>query len=215
MKIYIGFDKRQPVAFHVLAHSIIKRASIPVSITALNIDALPLKRTGLTEFTYSRYLIPLLEHYGEKERHSLFLDADMLCLGDIAELKRYESEHFDVMVVKNQQRFEWPSLMLFNNAKCKALTLDYIAAGSPNKLEWAQAGELPPEWNHCIGYDDPRPDAKLVHFTQGIPIFQQTKNCEYADQWSAEAKECFSSCSWDEIMGSSVHAERMRRELRA
>jgi lipopolysaccharide biosynthesis glycosyltransferase len=67
----------------VLAHSIYKRASKPVSITPLVLSQLPIKRVGLTEFTYSRYLVPYLCGY---EGLAIFMDADMLCLGDVHEL---------------------------------------------------------------------------------------------------------------------------------
>ena len=59
--------------------------------------------------------------------HSVFMDADMIMLGDVAELFEIGKENDEaVSVVKNEQRFEWPSLMFFNNEKCKALTSTYI-----------------------------------------------------------------------------------------
>jgi len=218
VKVFVGYDPRQPVAFQVLCHSIWKRASRPVSITRLQLSQLPLKRVGLTEFTYSRYLVPHLCGYGGS---GLFLDADMLVLGDVCELDDFarsltydltiNQKPLSVCVVKGEQRFEWPSLMWFNNSMCTKLTPEYIETQKPQTFEWATGGvgELPREWNHCVGYDKPRKDAKLVHFTQGIPCWPETQGCEYADEWLREAEETVHTVSFDELMGKSVHAQRM------
>ncbi len=63
MQIYIGVDSRQPIAFTALAHSIMWRSSKPVSIAPLVLHQMPVQRRGLTEFTYSRFLIPHLMGY--------------------------------------------------------------------------------------------------------------------------------------------------------
>jgi hypothetical protein len=47
----------------------------------------------------------------------------------------------------------------------------------PHGIDWLSEdliGDLPREWNHLVGYDAPRSDAKLVHYTQGMPIFEET-----------------------------------------
>ena len=72
------------------------------------IQQLPLKRMGLTPFTYSRFLVPQLCNY---EGWALFLDLDMLVQGDIAELFDLADESQAVMVVKSNARFEWASVM--------------------------------------------------------------------------------------------------------
>lgn len=213
MRIFLGYDPRQPVAVQVLIRSIYDRSSRPVSITPLVLSQLPIKRVGLTEFTYSRYLCPFLCNY---EGWSLFLDADMLLLDDISKLFDLAEDKYAVMVVKNTQlRFEWPSLMLFNNAKCQKLTPEYIdnPRTHPQSFEWAEeVGPLPEEWNHCIGYDKPK-KAKLVHFTQGIPCFPETKDSEYRSEWNEDLKMCNGTVSWKEIMGNSVHAKPVYERL--
>lgn len=213
LRCFIGFDPRQPVAAQVLAHSIYERASKPVSITILKLNQLPIKRQGLTQFTFSRYAVP---HECEYEGEALFLDADMLCLTDIykvAEICR--PQNASVCVVKNPRlRFEWPSLMYFNNAKCARLTLEEIETGAPQNLGWADAiGELPSEYNHLVGYAAPRRDAKIVHFTQGLPCFKETAGCEYEAEWQAEARASMGTVAWAEIMGGSVHAKPVMERL--
>jgi len=207
--IYIGVDSRQPIAFQVLAHSIYTRCSVPVSITPLYIDQLPIKRMGLTQFTYTRYLVPWLSKY---QGRSIFLDADMLVLGDIYELYTLADPSKDVCVVKNRQKFEWASMMVFNNERCKKLTPQYIddPTSKPMTFEWTDnIGELPNEWNYCVGYDVSRETEKLIHFTQGIPCFSETQSCEYAKEWQEEYKLANSTVPWEDIMGSSVHKARM------
>ncbi len=216
LRVFIGFDPRQPVAYQVAAASIAKNSSRPVAITPLILSQLPIMRRGLTSFTFSRFLVPYLCGY---EGHALFVDADVLCLGDIAELPWDATESVFVVAHSTVQkqgktidvRFERPSVMLFNCAECKPLTKEKIETGNPFSLDWAHSiGHLPREWNYLVGYDTGG-GAKLVHFTQGIPIFEETCNDEYAPEWLEMAKWCGESCSWQEIMGQSVHAKWKQR----
>lgn len=207
LNIFIGYDTRQPLSLNVLANSIYRQSSKPVSITPLVIDQLPIKRTGLTPFTYSRFLAPYLCNY---EGWSLFLDADIILNADIAELFKLADDKYTVMVSKNDKvKFERASVMLFNNAKCGILTPEYIEkAEGLHNIAWAnedEIGDLPREWNHLVGYDEPKP-AKLIHYTQGIPEFIETDNCEYSKEWVAEKEKMVYVESWQNIMGSSVHA---------
>jgi len=95
-----------------------------------------------------------------------------------------------------QSKYEkknWSSVMLFNNAKCKALSPEYVNRASGLELhqfKWLEndelIGALPDTWNHLVGYNPPRQDASLVHYTLGGPYFPQYKDCEYASAWFAE-----------------------------
>lgn len=209
LKIFIGYDPRQPVAYNVLQHSIFTRSSQPVSITPLALEQLPITRVGLTPFTYTRFLVPYLCNY---EGWALFLDIDMLLVDDIAKLFALADDRYTVMVSKNEQRFEWASAMLFNCAKCKILTPDYIEnpyTANLHSIGWAkeeEVGSLPPEWNHLVGYDKPRDDAKLIHFTQGVPVWPETQGCEYTKEWFNEVAFAYSAMPWATLMGDSVHA---------
>jgi lipopolysaccharide biosynthesis glycosyltransferase len=138
------------------------------------------------------------------------MDCDMLMLDDIARLWSLRDERYAVMVVKHrhvpvektkflgepQSRYErknWSSVMLFNNSKCRALTADYVNRASGLELhqfKWLDRddciGALPDRWNHLVGYNAPRPDAALVHFTLGGPYFAPYRECEYASDWLIE-----------------------------
>src|SRR5574341_2429832 len=69
IKIPIGYDAREAVAYSVLAHSIQAHASQPVSITPLKLsqlkDVLTRERHPLqsTDFSFSRFLTPYLCGY--------------------------------------------------------------------------------------------------------------------------------------------------------
>lgn len=175
MRVYIGIDPRQPVAFNVLQWSITRRTSRPLAIVPLVLPTLPITRTGLTDFTYSRYLVPALSGF---QGISVFLDADMLLQADINELETLINPDDAVSVVKSANQFEWPSMMVFNNEKCKTLTADYInnETNILDDFSWAESvGELPREWNFTVGYDKPIEQPKLIHYTAGIPHFPKLK----------------------------------------
>jgi len=209
LKIFIGTDQRQPIAYNVLQYSILNNTTVPVAIHPLKLSTLPIKRVGLTEFTYSRYLVPYLCNY---EGIALFLDADMIVDADIAELFELHDPQYGVQVMQKVSRFEWPSLMLFNNEKCQALTPKFIETNSPQALElWARGGigEIPEEWNYCVGYSTSQETPKLIHYTAGIPIWPETKDSRYADRWFHYAREANSSVAYDALMRSSVHHKKV------
>lgn len=206
LRIFIGVDDRQPLSYNVLQHSIIRYTSLPVAVTPLRISTLPITRQGLTEFTFSRYLVPWLCEY---EGWGLFMDSDMLMMGDITELFAKVNDEYAVMVVKTAMRFEWPSLMMFNCAKCKMLTPDYVEHyPSPQDFGWANGkiGELPAEWNHIVAYDAYKP-AKLAHYTQGVPIWFETAEGDYSKEWMENFQDMQRICAWKDIMAASVHAK--------
>lgn len=211
MRIFIGTDPRQPVAWVVLANSIARHSSIPVEITPLVLSQLPIKRRGLTEFTFSRFLVP---HLCKFMGRALFLDADMVVTGDIAELANDLSDcKSSVRVMQDQPRFEWPSAMLFNCYNCQMLTPSYVedANNSLFDLAWADhgVGKFDAAWNFCAGYAQANGKEKLYHFTKGIPIWPETsgENGTAQDKvWLKEAKITVSSCTYGELMGGSVHA---------
>lgn len=91
INIFIGFDPKETVAYHVLAHSIMTRSSVPVRITPVMQSQLrhegyywrernPLEST---EFSLTRFLVPFLSSF---TGYSIFMDCDMLMLDDIATL---------------------------------------------------------------------------------------------------------------------------------
>lgn len=213
ISVYIGYDPREAVAYSVLAYSIQARASQPVSIAPLMLSqlhgVLTRERHSLqsTDFSFSRFLTPHLSGYAG---WSVFMDCDMLMLADIGHLWELRDDRYAVMVVKHnhvpretvkflgepQSKYEkknWSSVMLFNNARCRALTPEYVNRASGLELhqfKWLTSetliGALPDRWNHLVGYHPPRRDAALVHYTLGGPYFDAYRDCEYSNEWFTE-----------------------------
>ena len=90
IRVFIGFDPRETVAFHVLSQSIHARASQPVSITPVMLSQMKglvtRERNPLqsTDFSFSRFLTPYLCDY---EGWAIFMDGDMLCKSDILDIR--------------------------------------------------------------------------------------------------------------------------------
>lgn len=208
-RVFIGYDYRQPVSYNVLQQSILNTAIKPFSVTPLVLSQLPITRQGLTPFTYSRFLVPWLCNY---EGWGLFLDIDILVRHDISELFALANPDYAVMVSKNEHKFEWASVILFNCAHPanKMLTPSFVQTGNAlHQISWLDdslIGDLPREWNHLVGYDEPREHAKLVHYTQGVPCFPETQDSEYSEDWHLTHKNINSTLPWVDLMGTSVHA---------
>ena len=215
IRVFIGFDPRESVAFHVLSQSIHARASQPVSIAPIMLSQLhglmtrardPLQST---DFSFSRFLTPFLCDY---QGWAIFMDCDMLVLDDIVKLWGLRDENYAVQVVKHdhipkedtkflgsaQTRYEkknWSSVMLLNCAKCKMLTPDYVNTASGldlHRFHWLDGdhliGDIPHSWNHLVAYDPSKPTTEIsnLHFTSGGPYFNEYHNTEYADEWVNE-----------------------------
>lgn len=222
IRVFIGYDPREAVAFSVLAHSICVRASVPVSVAPLMLSGLggvltrerhPLQST---DFAFSRFLTPFLSGF---EGWSVFMDCDMLMLDDIESLWRLRDDRFAVMVVKHDHqprevikflgqpqtaypKKNWSSVMLFNNARCRDLTPEYVNTATGlqlHRFEWLAGetliGDLPQRWNHLSGYDPHRADVALVHYTAGGPYFDEYRRCDYAERWWAERERMLAVAS--------------------
>ena len=212
IKIFIGYDPRETVAYHVLSQSLLEQSSVPLSITPVNrknMWGVFTRERGpkeSTEFSISRFMVPAM--IGYYNGHVLFMDCDMLCRGDIAELFALARTDTAVQVVKHnyapstdikflgqeQTKYKyknWSSVMLFNCGHCdtKHLTQEYVnkAPGLDlHQFKWCdeeRIGELPRQWNHLVGEYPYDPDAKIVHFTVGGPYFAEYENCDYSEEW--------------------------------
>lgn len=173
------------------------------------------QRDGSNAFIYSRFLIPYIMGY---QGWAIFADgSDMLCRGDIAELWALQDVFKAVQVVqhdykttrpvkyigtpleaKNEDypRKNWSSLMLIN---CGHLRWRGITPAAVAKMTGAQLhrfdfiedkfmGALPPEWNWLDEYPV-NEQAKILHYTTGIPAFEHYKEANGASEWN-RAKAC-------------------------
>ena len=104
---YVGFDTRETAAYHVWCQSVIQRCSQPVAFIPLHgpmLKDFDGQKDGTNAFVYSRFLVPYLTGYNG---WALFVDGDMVCLDDLAELWKLRQEMtFDkgVGVVKHNYK---------------------------------------------------------------------------------------------------------------
>lgn len=173
------------------------------------------QRDGTNEFIYTRFLIPYLCGY---EGWALFVDgADMICKGDLAELWALRDTFTAVQVVKHDYKTRhpkkyvgtrmesgnadypaknWSSVMLINCAhpEWRIVTPSFVADTPGSVLHrfsfmdptWV--GDLPKEWNWLPQEHGDNPDAKLIHYTAGVPGFHHYKDTEMASDWWAAHK---------------------------
>ena len=214
IKVFIGYDENETVAFHVLAHSIMRHASKPVEIVPVvksHMSAFYTReRSGLesTDFSFTRFLAPYLCDY---TGWAIFTDCDMLVTADIAELWALRDDKYAVMCTKHdyqpvgdtkflgqvQTKYEkknWSSVMMFNNSRCTALTPEAVSTETGlflHQFKWLGnddlIGSLPLSWNYLVGEHQPAMRTpELIHYTLGGPYFEKYRDCEFADLWRAE-----------------------------
>lgn len=223
LKIFVGYDPREAIAYHVCANSIIRHASVPVSITPLALNTLPFygeqHTDGTNAFIYSRFLVPYLCGF---QGQALFVDGDMIFRDDVAKLFALLRSDMDVAVVKHEYetrhpvkyfgqknesypRKNWSSVVLWNCGQCahQVLTPEFVAdkPGSYlHRLAWLKDERiqaLPREWNHLVDEYDHDDAAKLLHFTIAIPAVTAYEDCDHSAEW------------WDEYH-KTIHVDDVR-----
>lgn len=166
MKIFVGWDSREDIAFKVCESTLLKHTSIPLEIK-------PIKQSEMrdrnlywrehdplssTEFTFTRFLVPYLAGY---DGWAVFMDCDFLWRGDVSTVLDYCDNQKSVMVVKHNYnppekrkmdgavqtqypRKNWSSFMLINcghpDVK-KNLTLDTVNSATGlylHRLQWTE-----------------------------------------------------------------------------
>ena len=211
IRLAVGFDQREAVAYHTFVQSVVDCTSQPVAITPLVLSALPgyeeTHKDGSNTFIYSRFLTPWLMDY---KGWAIFADGDMICLGDIAELWGLRDESKAVLVVKHDYktkakdkylgnknedypRKNWSSVILWNcgHPKNKLLSPELVMKQTGaylHRFTWLddqEVGELPREWNWLTTEYPNNYEAKLLHYTLGTPCFAGYATSDMAEVWHA------------------------------
>lgn len=211
IRVFVGFDPREAVCYHVFCHSVARRTRRVVGFTPLKAEPLPGfegRRDGSNDFIYSRFLVPTLCDF---KGWAIYADGDMVCLADIEELWRLRDDRFAVMVAKHDYktkqsvkytgaanrdypRKNWSSLILWNGSHPanRALTQAQVAAASGAWLhgfKWLDdelIGSIPLEWNWIDTELPYNPEAKLVHYSLGAACFPGYEKTDHAHLWIAE-----------------------------
>jgi lipopolysaccharide biosynthesis glycosyltransferase len=186
-RIFIGWDRREPIAYDVAEFSLKRHSSVPVDVKPIKVEELREQKLywrdqdplASTDFTYTRFLTPKLAGY---QGWALFCDCDFLFLADIASLFSYargnkavycvqhdyrptETTKMDGAVQTTYPRKNWSSLMLFNceHPSVRALTPEVVNRESGaflHRMQWvadADIGLLPTEWNWLEGWNKKPP----------------------------------------------------------
>ena len=209
INLYVGYDEREAIAYHVFCHSVIKNTSIPVKITPLVLSQLKefneIHQDRSNDFVYSRFLTPYLNEF---DGWAIFADGDMICQADLKELICMADPNKALMVVKhdyqtkasikylgnineNYPRKNWSSVILWNcsHPKHKILTPEFVSNQTGkflHRFSWLDdndIGELPVEWNWLACEYEKNADAKLIHYTLGTPCFKDFRDTDMAEIW--------------------------------
>jgi lipopolysaccharide biosynthesis glycosyltransferase len=209
--IYVGYDIREAVCYHTFSQSVIEHSGSPVAFHPLAkgcLNGFDGQRDGSNAFIYSRFLVPSLQQF---QGWAIFVDGDMVCLEDIANLWALRNEQHAVMVVKHDYktlhhrkyigtpletvnadypRKNWSSVILWNcgHPSNRILTPEFIGQ-SPGSLlhrfQWLkddEIGELPAEWN-ALSEEQDISGASLIHYTLGNPGISHYDGCDGAPHW--------------------------------
>jgi hypothetical protein len=163
-----------------------------------------------TEFAITRF-VPICTH--DRGGWILVMDSDMLAMADVAELFDLADPRYAAMCVKHRYlpdnktkmdgqrnvqypRKNWSSLVLYNldHEANKRLTLEMVNT-LPGRdlhrfcwLEDEEIGPLPFSWNYLVGHTETRLRPKMIHYTDGLPIFEGYEDKAFAAEWLAERK---------------------------
>lgn len=187
IKIFIGYDPVESVAWHTFAHSIFRQSSRPIAIIPVNITNLQNIYTRerdprqSNEFSFTRFLVPYLCDY---KGYGIFFDCDMLLRCDVAEMfeatisqpnkavyvvKHDYQPRENIKYLNNVQysypRKNWSSVVLWNceHPSNKTVTPEFVNTGSPmdlHRFTWLQdeqIGDLDVRWNWLVGEYDSPP----------------------------------------------------------
>lgn len=210
--VFIGYDEREAIAYHVCANSIIRRSSKPVSLNPLALHLLneykEMHCDGSNQFIYSRFLVPHLMGF---KGWAIFIDGDMILREDISKLWQLRNKSKAVLVVKHDYktrmkkkylgqknedypRKNWSSVILWNceHPANQILLPQFVENATGAKLHrftWLQddeIGDLPKVWNWLPDEFGRNHEAKLLHFTLGTPCFQEFATTPMGDEWHKE-----------------------------
>ena len=213
--VYIGYDSSnlgQKLAYKVCQKSLLKHNK-NLKIIKLSKKELEDKKlffreenTGSTEFTYTRFLCPLLNNY---KGWVLFCDSDFLWLCDVDEIfKKYNDKRYAVYCIKHKYdssitknkmdgkkqewypRKNWSSLMLFNceHPSIKKLNIENVNKKTPkwlHRMGWCkneEIGEIDKKYNYLVGYYHDN-IYKGLHYTDGGPWYKDYMDCEFSKDW--------------------------------
>lgn len=202
MLLFVGYERRQDLAFEVLCYSLKKHnPDLAINIIPLVYEDIspqkPRESGQSTDFSYLRYYIPYLCGY---KGMAVYMDCDILCLGDIGplnELSRDVAVHCVPISMRpvphkklhDKEQFfyprkNWSSVMVLNNPLLTCWTPEYLYSTPGIELHQMPLvktfGFLPRQYN-SLDINDP--GTVLLHYTSGGPWIGGCENHPEANLW--------------------------------
>lgn len=186
MKIFVGYDIREDIAYQVCEYSLKKHQPlaevIPLKqkeVREAGLYTRPVDPLSSTEFTFTRFLVPYLSDY---RGWAVFVDCDFVFIGDVSQLFDLADDRYAVLVVKHNYtpkesikmdgckqlsypRKNWSSMILWNCSHPSNRQVDLNMVNTQtgqylHRFQWLkdeEIGELRPEWNWLVDwYEEPR-----------------------------------------------------------
>jgi hypothetical protein len=170
LKIYVGWDPREDIAWEVCRHSILSRTDptqvevhplVQSELRARGLYQRPVDTLAATEFSLTRFLTP---HLAGEQGYAVFVDCDFLFLTDIRSVIDEIDPTKAVSVVKHDYhpketakmdgcvqypypRKNWSSFMVFDcdHPAVRALTPSVVNTAEPaylHRLQWLNDSEI-------------------------------------------------------------------------
>lgn len=170
MKVFVGYDTREDIAYQVCKHSLEARNK-DVEVRPLKQNELrdqgwytrPIDKLASTEFTFTRFLVPELSNF---DGWALFCDSDIIFIEDIKELFNQADDKYAVMCAQHDYtpkegikmdgqtqtvypRKNWSSVVLFNCGHPSNRKLDLNLVNNPlitgaylHRFSWLDDSEI-------------------------------------------------------------------------
>ena len=170
MKVFVGYDTREDIAYQVCKHSLEARNK-DVEVRPLKQNELrdqgwytrPIDKLASTEFTFTRFLVPELSNF---DGWALFCDSDIIFIEDIKELFNQADDKYTVMCAQHDYtpkegikmdgqtqtvypRKNWSSVVLFNCGHPSNRKLDLNLVNNPlitgaylHRFSWLDDSEI-------------------------------------------------------------------------
>jgi len=209
MKIFCGYDAREAQGWRVFTRSVLEHTAAPVALIPLCGE----QRDGSNAFTYERFRIPEIMNWAGQaiwlDGSDMLLRGDLAELSSLYD-PRYavqvvphdyrtkhprkylgtpmESDNRDYPGKNRSSVVLWNSGHMAHFAHRQQIrdaieTADGAYLHRFGWLEPEEIGPLPMEWNWLVGEYEKNENAKLAHFTLGIPGFAAYADSDYADEW--------------------------------
>ena len=153
MKVFVGYDTREDIAYQVCKHSLESRNK-NVEVRPLKQNELreqgwysrPIDKLASTEFTFTRFLVPELCNF---DGWALFCDSDIIFIEDVKQLFDQADDKYAVMCAQHDYtpkegikmdgqtqtvypRKNWSSVVLFNCGHPSNKKLDINLVNNPD-----------------------------------------------------------------------------------